>query len=61
MASLWSMGMWGNKHYKIDQIIETNGMNLIRKELTELLYGNSTIGKRWDDFRGTSKVLVLQL
>lgn len=55
MASLWSMGMWGNKHYKIDQIIETNGMNLIRKELTELLYGNSTIGKRWDDFCGTIK------
>lgn len=55
MAPLWSMGMWGNKHYKIDQIIENNGMTLIRKELKELLHGKETIEKRWDNFRDRIK------
>ena len=51
MAQLWSMAMWGNKHYKTDQIISNNGMPLIRKELTNLLYGKDPIEKRWDRFR----------
>ena len=24
LSPLWAMGMWGNKHYKIDNLIETN-------------------------------------
>ena len=51
MAQLWSMAMWGNKHYKTDQIIGNNGMPLIREELTNLLYGKDPIEKRWDRFR----------
>lgn len=50
-AQLWSMAMWGNKHYKTDQIISNNGMPLIREELTNLLYGKDPIEKRWDRFR----------
>lgn len=45
------MAMWGNKHYKTDQIIGNNGMQLIREELTNLLYGKDPIEKRWDRFR----------
>lgn len=55
MAPLWSMGMWGNKHYKIDQAIENNGMPLIRQELKNLLYGKDPIEKRWDSFRDKIK------
>ncbi len=55
MAPLWSMGMWGNKHYKIDQIIENNGMPLLRKELGNLLHGKDSIDKRWDCFRNKVK------
>ncbi len=55
MAPLWSMSMWGNKHYKIDQIIECNGMPSLRKELTNLLHGKDSIAKRWDSFRDKIK------
>lgn len=55
MSSLWAMSMWGNKHYKIDQIIENNGMTLIRKELKNLLYGKDGVEKRWDSFRDNIK------
>lgn len=55
MAPLWSMAMWGNKHYKIDQIVEANGIDLIRKELDYLLYGTDSIIKRWDRFRDKIK------
>lgn len=55
MAPLWAMGMWGNKHYKIDQIVENNGMPLLRKELKNLLYGEAPVARRWDEFRDKIK------
>lgn len=51
MESLWALCMWGNKHYVIDRIVESNGMNSIRRELKHLLYGKEEIEKRWNDFR----------
>ena len=29
LSPLWAMAMWGNKHYKIDNLIETNSLELI--------------------------------
>ncbi len=30
IAPLWAMSMWGNKKYYLDNVIESNGMALIR-------------------------------
>lgn len=51
LSPLWAMGMWGNKHYKIDNLIETNGIELIRSQFANLLYGKDALAKRWDEFR----------
>ena len=50
IGKLWSMIVWGNKKYIADRIIELNGFNKIKKYLIDLLYGNKSIEKRWDDF-----------
>lgn len=50
IGKLWSMIVWGNKKYIADKIIELNGFNNVKKYLNELLYANSPIEKRWDDF-----------
>lgn len=55
LAPLWAMLMWGNKHYQIDNIIEANGMPLLRKQLANLIYGEESIEKRWDEFRSKVK------
>ena len=51
VAPLWAMRMWGNKHYSVDLFIKNNGLEKLRKQLTNLLYGKDGIDKRWDDFR----------
>lgn len=50
ISKLWSMLIWGNKKYIVDQLIADNGFDAIKKELAELLYGSSSIEKRWDTF-----------
>lgn len=55
IAPLWAMAMWGNKYYQIDNIIEANGMDLLRKQFANLIYGTSPIEKRWDEFRSKVK------
>ncbi len=51
LSPLWAMIMWGNKHYKVDNLIETNGLENLRTQFANLLYGEGTIAKRWDEFR----------
>jgi hypothetical protein len=55
LSSLWAMRMWGNKQYYVSGLIDSNGMDLIRHQLYNLLYGNADIIKRWDDFRNKVK------
>lgn len=55
LSPLWAMAMWGNKHYKIDNLIETNGIDTLRTQFANLLYGKDSIVKRWDDFRQNIK------
>lgn len=55
IAPLWAMAMWGNKHYQVDNIIEANGMPLLREQFANLIYGSTTIEKRWDEFRSKIK------
>ena len=50
VSKLWSMLIWGNKKYVVDQLIANNGFDALKKQLAELLYGTSSIEKRWDSF-----------
>jgi hypothetical protein len=43
--------MWGNKKYYLDNVIESNGMDLIREQLINLFYGKASIESRWNEFR----------
>lgn len=51
LSKLWAMLIWGNKHYVVDKIIEDNGLDNIRKNFANLIWGNTDIENRWDDFR----------
>lgn len=51
IAPLWAMRMWGNKKYQLDNIVESNGMDLLREQLVNLFYGKTSIEQRWDEFR----------
>lgn len=51
LSKLWAMLIWGNKHYKVDKIIEENGLDNIKNHLANLVWGNGDIEKRWDHFR----------
>ena len=51
LSPLWAMAMWGNKHYKIDNLIETNTIELMRSQFANLLHGKDPLAKRWDEFR----------
>lgn len=55
IAPLWAMAMWGNKHYQVDNIVEANGMPLLREQFANLIYGASSLEKRWDEFRSKIK------
>jgi len=55
IAPLWAMAMWGNKHYQVDNIIEANGMPLLREQFSNLIFGQSSFEKRWDEFRSKIK------
>ena len=50
ISKLWSMLIWGNKKYKADKLVADNGLEHIRKQLAELLFGESSIETRWDSF-----------
>lgn len=50
ISKLWSMLIWGNKKYVVDKLIYDNGLNHIKKQLAELLFGAMPIENRWDNF-----------
>lgn len=55
ISRLWAMGIWGNKHYVVDKVIEDNGLDNFKGSLTELIWGNTDIAIRWDNFRAQIK------
>ena len=50
VSKLWSMLIWGNKKYVVDKLIADNGFANLKKQLVDLLYGDTAIEKRWDAF-----------
>jgi hypothetical protein len=50
ISKLWAMLIWGNKHYVVDKMIADNGFDALKRELSELIWGTSSVIKRWDNF-----------
>lgn len=51
IAPLWAMLIWGNKQYVINKLIANNGIEPLKKQLINLIWGTDKIENRWDDFR----------
>lgn len=51
MSQLWAMRIWGNKRYIIDKIIQDNGIENFKRELSNLVWGAEPVAVRWDRFR----------
>lgn len=45
------MLIWGNKQYVVDKLISENGLETLRIELVELIWGKESLASRWDRFR----------
>ncbi len=52
IAKLWAMLIWGNKKYVTDKMIDRHGLDHVKQELAELVWGDESIIDRWDRFRG---------
>ena len=57
ISRLWSMVMWGRKDYVIKCLLDDNGLDHIKTQLADLLYGDQPIEKRWDRFMKSVKGL----
>jgi hypothetical protein len=55
MARLWAMLIWGNKKYVVDKVIADNTFQKIKNELSNLVWNDESIEKRWDRFRSNIK------
>jgi len=55
LRQLWALNFWGNKDFKIQQVLQQNGIGKLRRELSELLYGKGSIGRRYDNFKQSVK------
>jgi hypothetical protein len=51
IGKLWAMLIWGNKKYKTDQILNSNGFEKVKKELAGLIWGKRDLSQRWDRFK----------
>jgi hypothetical protein len=50
VTRLWASRIWGNKQYHIQRIVEDNGLDKLRVELTRLLDRTESPGKRYERF-----------
>jgi len=50
VSELWASSMWGNKDYLVQKIIDDNGIDKIRTQFVDLLYGKDSFEKRFDRF-----------
>ncbi|MHA1664257.1 MAG: hypothetical protein ACTSVW_00270 [Candidatus Njordarchaeales archaeon] len=41
ISNLWATGIWGNKDWLVNDIISANGLDKIKKEFKNLLYGRN--------------------
>jgi hypothetical protein len=51
IAKLWAMRVWGNKRYVVDELLAAYSLEFVKLHLSDLVWGNSSIERRWDSFR----------
>jgi len=49
IEKLWASEFWQNKAYKVNTLIEDNGLDKIKTEFINLLYSDQPIVNRWDN------------
>ncbi len=57
VKELWAVNIWHDKDYKVNKVIEDNGLDKLRAALDNLLYGGAAVEQRWDTFRTVIKGL----
>ncbi len=55
LTKLWAMLIWGNKKYVVEKIITDNGLDALKKNLINLVWGSKPVAERWDAFRKQTK------
>lgn len=55
MAKLWAMLIWGNKKYVVDKLMADNTFELLKDELSRLMWAEDPVEKRWDRYRAKIK------
>lgn len=50
ISNLWASALWGNKDYLVQKIVDDNGIDTIRTQFHDLLYGPDSFQKRFDTF-----------
>ncbi|MDQ1336231.1 MAG: hypothetical protein QG552_3181 [Thermodesulfobacteriota bacterium] len=55
LAKLWAMLIWGNKQYVVDKLLQEHGLDIVRKELAQVVWGDARVMERWDRFRSNIK------
>ncbi len=53
LKDLWALNFWGNKDFKVQKVLQDNGLQKLKDQLQLLLYGEGTIGLRYDHFSRT--------
>jgi hypothetical protein len=51
ISQLWAMRIWSNKRYVVDKMIRENGLEKLKSELINLIWGPDSVDARWDRFR----------
>lgn len=57
VSKLWATQMWSNKDYKIQKILNDNGLDNLRKHFHQLFFGKEAIGDRLKKFYSNVKHL----
>ncbi|MGA2302246.1 MAG: hypothetical protein ABSG77_16310 [Candidatus Acidiferrum sp.] len=51
VSQLWAMRIWSNKRYVVEKMIRENGIEKLKAELVNLIWGQDSVDARWDRFR----------
>ncbi len=55
LSRLYAMLAWGNKRYVVEKLLSQQGIETVRTELAQLIWGDDAIEERWDRFRSRIK------
>lgn len=57
ISRLWASQLWGNKEYLVQKLLADNTLDTIKEKLSDLLWGEDPIERRYEGFLRTVKGL----